>query len=138
MSARADGPSIVGGLVDLAFFVVVAMLGWRHSLTEGTIAALLLAYAHGRFGVAKDKAQARRERGSDDGSSGPPSEPPAGPREGGQDASAEDRPPRAPPESPGRYRGPGGPRRVALAQWALQSGSPLVVALVGVAARLHS
>ena len=53
-----EGQRILATLVDLAFFVVVGLLGMRRILSEGVLATLLSGYVAHRFGVASGKQQA--------------------------------------------------------------------------------
>lgn len=53
-----EGQRILATLVDLAFFVVVGLLGMKRILSEGVLATLLSGYVAHRFGVASGKQQA--------------------------------------------------------------------------------
>src|SRR5512147_2406420 len=64
-----EGQRALSTIVDLAFFVVIGLLGWHKVLSEAVLATLLSAYTAHRFGIASGKQQAIVALGSA-GSSG--------------------------------------------------------------------
>lgn len=53
-----DSQRLFSALTDLAFFAVIAALGWHHVLGEPIVASLLSSYAAYRFGVGMGRTQA--------------------------------------------------------------------------------
>lgn len=53
----SPGQKLLASLVDIAFFVVLGLMGWHGVLKEGAVLMLLGLYAQGRFNVAMQKQQ---------------------------------------------------------------------------------
>jgi len=72
-----EGQRALSTIVDLAFFIVIGLLGWHKVLSEAVLATLLSAYTAHRFGIASGKQQAIVALGS--GGSVPPGSGGSGP-----------------------------------------------------------
>lgn len=80
-SDNTPGQKFLASLVDIAFFVVLCIMGWRGVLKEGAVLMLLGLYAQGRFNVAMQKQQTVQMAtltGAPPGGSPPSLRPPGG------------------------------------------------------------
>lgn len=77
MDGSSPGQKLLASLVDIAFFVVLGLMGWHGVLKEGAVLMLLGLYAQGRFNVAMQKQQTV-QMATITGSSGPTSGPGGG------------------------------------------------------------